>query len=61
MQFRPSLALTRFQLAELLVDHYPEERKKALEHLEFAIKEFVEIKMQPSLEKALALKDKIGV
>jgi tetratricopeptide (TPR) repeat protein len=56
MRFRPELALTRFQLAELLLDHYPEERDQALEHLDFAIKEFEAMKMQPSLEKALALK-----
>ena len=56
MRFRPELALTRFQLAELLLDHYPEEREQALEHLDFAIKEFEAMKMQPSLEKAQALR-----
>jgi len=30
-----------------------------LEHLDFAIKEFEEMKMQPSLEKALALKERL--
>jgi tetratricopeptide (TPR) repeat protein len=59
MRFRPELALTRFQLAELLLDHYPEEHDQALEHLDFAIKEFEEMKMQPSLEKALALKERL--
>jgi len=57
MRFRPELALSRFQLAELLLDHYPEEREQALEHLDFAIKEFEAMKMQPSLEKAQALKE----
>jgi tetratricopeptide (TPR) repeat protein len=57
MRFRPELALTRFQLAGLLLDHYPEERDQALEHLDFAIKEFEEMKMQPSLEKAQALRE----
>ncbi len=52
MQFRPELALTRFQLAELLLEHYPNERNEALEHLDFAIRELEEMKMQPSLEKA---------
>jgi len=56
MRFRPELALTRFQLAELLLDHFPEERDQALEHLDFAIKEFEAMKMQPSLEKAQALR-----
>jgi serine/threonine protein kinase/tetratricopeptide (TPR) repeat protein len=57
LRFRPGLALTRLQLAELLLDHYPKEKAEALEHLDFAIKEFREMKMQPSLEKALRRKD----
>jgi len=58
MRFRPELALSRFQLAELLFDHYPDEKEETLEHLNFAIDEFKEMKMQPSLEKAQALKDR---
>jgi tetratricopeptide (TPR) repeat protein len=57
MPFRPELALTRLQLAELLLEHYPDDKKEALEHLDFAIKEFREMKMQPSLERALRHKD----
>ena len=57
MPFRPELALTRLQLAELLLEHYPDEKKEALEHLDFAIKEFREMKMQPSLERALRHKE----
>jgi tetratricopeptide (TPR) repeat protein len=57
MRFRPEIALTRLQLAELLLEHYPKEKKEALEHLDFAIKEFREMKMQPSLERALRHKD----
>ena len=57
MRFRPELALSRFQLAELLLDHYPDEKPEAIEHLDFAIKEFREMKMQPSLERALRRKD----
>jgi tetratricopeptide (TPR) repeat protein len=53
MKFRPELALTYLQLAELLLEHYPDEKKKALAHLDFAIKEFQDMKMQPSLERAL--------
>ncbi len=48
-----SAALTRFQLAELLLEHYPDERPEAMEHLDFAIGEFRDMKMQPSLERAL--------
>jgi tetratricopeptide (TPR) repeat protein len=57
MRFRPELALTRLQLAELLLEHYPGEKKEALEQLDFAIKEFQDMKMQPSLERALRHKE----
>ena len=57
MRFRPELALTRLQLAELLLDHFPAEKQDALEQLDFAIKEFREMKMQPSLERALRRKE----
>ena len=57
MKFRPELALSRLHFAELLLDHYPKEKKEALEHLDFVIKEFREMKMQPSLERALRRKD----
>ncbi|MBN2077162.1 MAG: AAA family ATPase, partial [Dehalococcoidales bacterium] len=57
MRFRPELALSRLGLAEVLLDHYPDEKVEALEHLDFAIKEFREMKMQPSLERALRRKD----
>jgi tetratricopeptide (TPR) repeat protein len=57
VKFRPEIALTRLQLAELLLEHYPEEKAEALEHLDFAINEFREMKMQPSLERALRHKD----
>jgi hypothetical protein len=57
MPFRPELALSRLELAELLLDHYPEEKAEATKHLDFAIKEFREMKMQPSLERALRRKD----
>jgi tetratricopeptide (TPR) repeat protein len=57
MRFRPELALTHLQLAELLLEDYPDEKKEALEHLDFAIKEFQDMKMQPSLERALRHKE----
>jgi tetratricopeptide (TPR) repeat protein len=57
MRFRPELALSRLGLAELLLDHYPDEKAEALEYLDFSIKEFREMKMQPSLERALRRKD----
>jgi hypothetical protein len=39
-------------MAELLLNQYEEERDATIEHLDFAIAEFREIKMQPSLEHA---------
>jgi tetratricopeptide (TPR) repeat protein len=60
MNFRPELALTRFQLAELLLEHYPQEQEEAQGHLDFAIGEFEQMKMKPSLEKALEMKEKTG-
>jgi len=57
MRFRPEMALTRLQLTELLLEHYPNEKKEAVEHLDFCIKEFREMKMQPSLERALRHKE----
>jgi tetratricopeptide (TPR) repeat protein len=57
MRFRPELALTRLQLAELLLEHYPKERAQALEHLGFAISEFRDMKMRHWLERALRHKE----
>jgi hypothetical protein len=53
VRFRPEIALIRLGLAELLLEHYPDERADAIEHLDFAIAEFQAMKMQPSLERAL--------
>ena len=59
MRFRPEIALTLFQLAGLLLEHYPQDREEAIEHLDFAIEEFRAMKMKPSLEKAETLREKI--
>jgi hypothetical protein len=50
---RPEVALCHLDLAELLLEHYPAERHAAIEHLDFAISEFQDMKMQPALERAL--------
>jgi tetratricopeptide (TPR) repeat protein len=50
---RPELALIQLDLAELLLEHYPDERDAAIEHLDFAIAELRDMKMQPALERAL--------
>ena len=36
-----------------MLEHYPDEKGEALEHPDFAIKEFRDVKMQPSLARAL--------
>jgi len=59
IRFRPEIALTRLQLAELLLAHNPSERAIALAHLDFAISELREMGMQPALERALTLKDRL--
>ena len=57
IRHRPEIALTRLELAELLLDHYPDERAEALEHLDFAIAELRDMKMQPALERALSRRE----
>ena len=62
---RPEVALTRLELAELLLDHYPDDpstgsgqgRDETLEHLDLAITELRDMKMQPALERALSRRE----
>ena len=54
---RPELAQNRVGLAELLLDHYPDERTEAIEHLDLAIPELRDMKMQPALERALSRRE----
>ncbi|HTE86925.1 MAG TPA: AAA family ATPase [Dehalococcoidia bacterium] len=63
---RPEIALARLLIAELLLDEDREStvdgdhsHSEALEHLEFAIAELREMKMQPSLERAAALQRRL--
>ena len=60
VRFRPELALTRLDLAELLLAHYPDELKEALEHLAFSIGEFSGMHMQPAVARATVLREKYG-
>jgi DNA-binding CsgD family transcriptional regulator len=61
IRFRPELALTHVSLAELLVQE-PDDaaRSDALDHLEIAIPELQNMKMQPALERALALRENVA-
>ena len=52
---RPETALSRLQLAQLLLESYPEDRKEAGRHLEFARAEFRSMKMQRALELTASL------
>ena len=56
MRLRPEKALTALGLAELLLGGSDAEQAEAQPHLDFAIAEFQEMKMQPALERALANK-----
>jgi class 3 adenylate cyclase len=53
---RPEIALLSLDMAQLLIEHYPNERVEALQHLDFALSEFQAMKMQPALEEAMRLK-----
>jgi DNA-binding CsgD family transcriptional regulator len=58
IRFRPELALTHLRLAELLLKESNDGvRSEALEHLDVAIPELQDMNMQPSLERALALRE----
>jgi len=65
LRFRPEIALIRLQQTELMVRpesllrHDPAERATAREYLDFAITEFREMKMQPSMRR-LSLPDGSG-
>ena len=56
ISYRPELALSRLDLAELLLAHFPGERAAAFEHLEAAIGELEAMEMRPALGRALQLR-----
>ena len=60
MRFRPELAISLYQLAELQLKHFPDEKDEAIKNIDFANKEFIEMKMKPFIEKAEALKHNYG-
>jgi DNA-binding CsgD family transcriptional regulator len=58
IRFRPELALTHLRLADLLLKEAEDAAQSAaLEHLESTIPELRDMKMQPALERALALRE----
>jgi hypothetical protein len=52
-----SSLFSRLELAELILQHYSEEKSEAIAQLDFAITEFRDMKMQPSLERTLRHKE----
>jgi len=53
---RTELAKCRFIVARLLLEHFPEDRTEATEHLNYAVQEFGAMKMKSWLEQAMRLK-----
>jgi hypothetical protein len=56
-KFCPELTLNRFEFAELLLKHYPQEKSEAIAHLDFVFPEFWDMKMNTYLERALRHKE----
>jgi DNA-binding CsgD family transcriptional regulator/tetratricopeptide (TPR) repeat protein len=59
IRFRPELALIQLDLAELLYSHFPEEQSEIREHLGIATEELRAMDMQPGLERALQLGERV--
>jgi DNA-binding CsgD family transcriptional regulator len=58
IRFRPEIALTHLHLAELMLKEQGD--MEASEHLELAIPELRNMKMQPALERALVLHETVA-
>jgi DNA-binding CsgD family transcriptional regulator/tetratricopeptide (TPR) repeat protein len=58
IRFRPEVALAHLGLAELMLED--DEESEALEHLNVAIPELRDMKMQPGLDRGLSLLEQIG-
>jgi DNA-binding NarL/FixJ family response regulator len=60
IRFRPELALTHLRLAELLLEDADDTtRSEGQQHLDVALPELRDMKMQPGLERALSLLGKV--
>jgi DNA-binding CsgD family transcriptional regulator/tetratricopeptide (TPR) repeat protein len=57
IHFRPEIALAHLRLAELLLEESDD--SEALEHLDLAIPELRDMLMQPALEEALSLRQRV--
>ena len=61
VQFRPEIALAQLELAELLVAHHRDRRGEAQSYLDSVATEFDAMNMQPSLNRAGALQERIAL
>jgi ATP/maltotriose-dependent transcriptional regulator MalT len=59
VRFRPEVALAHMRLAELQLQDTERGRSEAVEHLDIAIPELRDMRMQPALERALVLRDEL--
>ena len=59
IQFRPEIALVRLGQAELIASHYRSDLPEAVVHLGFVVAEFTEMGMQPALNRAVALQERL--
>lgn len=59
IRFRPELALIQLDLAELLYSHFPEEQSETRVRLGIATHELRAMEMQPGLERALKLSERV--
>jgi DNA-binding CsgD family transcriptional regulator len=58
IRFRPELALTHLRLAELMLEDGDD--SEALKHLDLAIPELRDMKMQPGLDRGLGILEQLG-
>jgi DNA-binding NarL/FixJ family response regulator len=61
MRCRPELVLARLDLAELLLLHFPLDRRAALEYLQLVTSEARGMRMQAALERAARLEQAAAV
>jgi DNA-binding CsgD family transcriptional regulator len=60
VRFRPEIALLHLDVAQLLSDNYRHKRAEALEHIRLAPTEFQDMHMQPSLDRAIKLAERLA-
>jgi DNA-binding NarL/FixJ family response regulator len=59
MRFRPEVALIRLELAELLLQSFPDRQPDAVAQLDLAVPELRSMGMEPALGRALRLAEQV--